>query len=240
MTAKKSVAFFVTCLIDQLLPEIGRDAVKLLRHAGFAVHFPPAQTCCGQPFYNSGFILETERLARQTIEMLEPYPQIVLPGGSCTAMIRHEYPRLFAGDPHWHDRAAQLAAKTMELTEFLVYSGIEFPRTRENETVTYHDSCHMHRVLGVDAAPRELLQRAGYTLVEMEESDRCCGFGGLFSVRMPEVSNQMTAVKLQHAAGAGGRYLVTADAGCLQQMRGMAAAEMEIVHVATLLAAALP
>ena len=234
------IAVFVTCLVDQCLPEVGVAAVRLLRRAGFHVAFPKAQTCCGQPFYNSGFRSQAAALARRTIELLEPYPAVVLPSGSCTAMIRLEYPHLLAEDAIWRARAQAVAAKTFELSEFLAeqWPGLTARaggQTDPAATLTYHDSCHMCRLLGLRQQPRQLLRAAGYTWQEMTESDRCCGFGGLFSLRMPEVSNAMTAEKLRQADATGAACLVTADPGCLLQLRGLAADGVRVEHLATLL-----
>ena len=140
----------VTCLVDQMMPEVGAAATRLLRRAGFSVNFPPEQTCCGQPFYNSGFVDEARRLAKHTIEVFEDQALVVLPSGSCTTMIRKEYPHLFAGDPDWEQRAQALAARTFELGEFLQSrSGLKIPQVTKTRQVTYHDSCHMCRSLGL-------------------------------------------------------------------------------------------
>jgi len=233
----KRVALFVTCLVDQVMPEVGVAATRLLRRAGYQVEFPAEQTCCGQPFFNSGFREETVRLARHTIEVFEEYPAVVLPSGSCTAMIRNEYPHLFQDDPEWHERALELSAKTFELCQFLVNQAHWQPAVEPSgSTVTYHDSCHTCRLLGVREEPRQLLQSAGYTLLEMEESDRCCGFGGLFSMRMPETSNTMTAEKLRLASASGAETLAIIDPGCLMQIRGMAhKSEIEPKHIAIMI-----
>jgi L-lactate dehydrogenase complex protein LldE len=218
----KRVALMVTCMVDQIMPEIGVAAVKLLRRAGYTVDFPAEQTCCGQPFFNSGFHDQAAELARRTVEIFENVAAVVVPGGSCTAMIRREYPHLLARWPYWHERALRLAARTFELSEFLVYQADWQPVAAVHApTVTYHDSCHMNRLIHLKQEPRQLLTAAGCTLVEMNESDRCCGFGGVFSIRMPEVSNAMTAEKLRRAAATGTDLLVTSDPGCLMQMRGM-------------------
>ncbi len=231
------VALFVTCLVDQTMPEVGVAAARLLRRAGFAVGFPAAQTCCGQPFYNSGYRREAARLARHTIEVLEGYEAVVLPGGSCAAMLRVEYPLLFADSPAWQQRAHDLAARTFELSEFLVRrAGWQPAPIASPPRVTYHDSCHARRMLGLGAEARQLLTALGCTLVEMAEADRCCGFGGIFSVKMPEVSNAMTAEKLRQAAATQADILVTIDPGCLMQMRGLAGElPCRIEHLATLL-----
>jgi len=213
------IALFVTCLVDQMFPEVGVASVKLLRRYGFEVDFPMAQTCCGQPFLNSGFIPEAQRLARQTIEILEPYDAVVIPAGSCTGIMRKEYSHLFEGQPEWQSRAAETAKKFFELSEFLAAHIVLQPKKTEKLTVTYHDSCHMLRLAGIKDQPRQLLEQVGCEIHEMEESERCCGFGGVFSIRMGEVSRAMTAYKLERAHQSQAPVLVTSDPGCLMQMR---------------------
>ena len=244
------VALCVTCIVDQLFPEVGVATVKLLRRAGCQVDFPAGQTCCGQPFFNSGFRRQAADLARRTIEIFEPYETVILPSGSCTSMIRLEYAHLLQDEPEWRNRARQLAAKTYELSDFLVNQAGWSPAGQTGSltvessgaaadpapAVTYHDSCHMCRLLALGQEPRQLLKDAGHSLREMEESDRCCGFGGVFSARMPEVSTAMTAEKLRQAAESGAATLVTADPGCLMQMRGLVGADgPPIEHLATIL-----
>lgn len=230
------VALFVTCIVDQALPEVGVAAVRLLRRAGYEVDFPMSQTCCGQPFYNSGFRDEARRLAQRMIEIFEPYEAVVAPSGSCTAMVRVEFPHLFDELPGWRRRALRLAAKTYELSEFLVnVAGWQPEQSAAGLQVTYHDSCHMNRLLHLHDEPRSLLRAAGAQVVEMSEADRCCGFGGLFSIRMPEVSNAMTAEKLRQAEESGAPVLVTCDPGCLTQMRGLVGAGLRVEHLAVVL-----
>jgi len=239
-TQKKQIALLVTCLVDQALPDVGVSTVNVLRRAGYDVVFPPAQTCCGQPYFNSGFQNEARKLARRTIDIFADYEAVVLPSGSCTTMIRKEYPHLFKNEQKYYYRALRLAQKTFELGEFLSREG-KFPVAEvgdgESEAITYHDSCHMCRMLGIRDEPREALTASGYTITEMEESDRCCGFGGVFSIRMPEVSNAMTAEKLRQAAATNTATMVTSDPGCLMQMRGMVqdGDELQIEHLATML-----
>jgi L-lactate dehydrogenase complex protein LldE len=239
MTDKPRVALFVTCLVDQALPDIGISAVKVLRRAGFTVTFPAAQTCCGQPFFNSGLRDEARKLARNSIATLADADLVVLPSGSCTSMIRNEYEHFFEDDPLWQRAAQMLAAKTYELGEFLTLFGQELTLddTAVPQAVTYHDSCHMCRLLDLRQEPRRLLAAAGCEINEMEEADRCCGFGGVFSVRMPEVSNAMTAEKLRQARATGVEVLVTSDPGCLMQMRGLLAEDdpLRVEHTATIL-----
>lgn len=222
MSRSRRIALMVTCMVDQVMPEVGVATVHLLRRAGYTVDFPTEQTCCGQPFFNSGFHQQAAQLARRTIAIFEPYEAVIIPGGSCTAMLRQEYPHLLEHEPEWGPRAAQLAAKTFELGEFLVQQAHWLPKSNSSApSVTYHDSCHMNRMLGLGQDSRTLLQAAGCTLLEMEESDRCCGFGGVFCIRMPDISNAMTVEKIRRAAATGADVLVTADPGCLMQMRGL-------------------
>jgi L-lactate dehydrogenase complex protein LldE len=222
------------------MPDVGLATVKLLRQAGYKVKFPQEQTCCGQPFFNSGFRPQAITLAKRLIEIFEPYPAVVLPSGSCTTMIRVEYPHILEPWPDWHERAQQLAAKTFELSEFLVNQAGWQPEAVEGQgAVTYHDSCHMCRMLHIESEPRKLLSESGRPIEEMQESNRCCGFGGLFSLRMAEVSDEMTAEKLRLAKKSGAGTLVTADPGCLMHMRSVAGeSDLQIKHLATVLAEA--
>lgn len=237
MVKTKTLALLVTCIVDQVMPEAGVAAVRLLRRAGYTVEFPHEQTCCGQPFYNSGFRDRALPLVKRTIEIFERYDAVVAPSGSCTAMVRAEYPHVLEDAPEWAARAQALAAKTYELSEFLVHQAGWEPRAAaQAPRVAYHDSCHMKRMLHLRAEPRQLLQAAGCTLVEMVEPDRCCGFGGVFSVRMPEVSNAMTGEKLRRAAATETDLVVTSDPGCLMQMRGLAnGSGVRVEHLATVL-----
>ncbi|HKJ26713.1 MAG TPA: (Fe-S)-binding protein [Anaerolineales bacterium] len=236
---KNQVALFTTCMVDQLFPEVAVAAVRLLRRSGFSVIYPEEQTCCGQPFSNSGFRAEARKLARQTIQTLLPYQAVVVLGGSCTGMLRVEYPQLFEDDADWLARARQLAAKTFELSEFLNARVVLKPKrtTTQSVTVTYHDSCHMLRVIGLKQQPRTLLEQVGCQIIEMADSERCCGFGGLFTVRMHEVSQAITDGKLERAFATGAQVLVTADPGCLMQMRSAQAegSPTRIAHLAEVL-----
>lgn len=226
MSTKQRVALFTTCIVDQIMPEVGVAALRLLRRAGYEVVYPAEQTCCGQPFFNSGFRQQALPLARRTVDIFADFDAVVLPSGSCTTMIRKEYVHLLEEEPRYLYRARRLASKTFELSEFLVKeAGWKPPASEKKAMVTYHDSCHMCRMLGLGSEPRQLLRQAGCEIKEMTESDRCCGFGGVFSIRMPEVSNAMTTEKLRQATETAAGTLVTADPGCLMQMRGMAGAK---------------
>ncbi len=238
MKPTRKVGLFATCLVDQFMPEIGVATVKVLRRAGCQVEFPVEQTCCGQPFFNSGFKKQAVKLAARTIEIFEPYEAVVLPSGSCATMIRKEYPHLLKDASQWKQPAEALASKTFELSEYLVGETEWTPTTEidKNISVTYHDSCHMKRTLGIKEPPRQLLKDSGCSLHEMDESDRFCGFGGLFSLRMPDVSNAMTAEKLRLSSATEAELLVTADPGWLMQMRGLAGKNGEqIRHLAIVL-----
>lgn len=238
MAESRTVALCTTCIVDQIMPEVGVAAVKVLRRAGVRVEFPAGQTCCGQPFFNSGHLNEARASAKHTIAVFEAAAAVVLPGGSCATMIRKEYPHLFEDYPAWKARAEALAHKTYELTEYLseVVDWQPASVAVEAAAVTYHDSCHMTRMLNIRQSPRAALQRAGVAVVEMPESDRCCGFGGLFCIKMPEVSNAMTRQKLTLAVKSGAKTLVVSDPGCLMQMRGFShETELRLRHTAEVL-----
>ncbi|CAN5117050.1 (Fe-S)-binding protein [soil metagenome] len=216
------VALFPTCVADLATPGPAAAAVELLEACGFEVVVPPAATCCGQPPLTSGFPGEARRLATHWLDTFGDAEAVVVPSGSCTAMVHHHYPRLLAGADL--RRARDLAARTYELSQFLVAFGADLP-LRLEATVTYHDSCHMQRALGEAAAPRELLGRVeGLELVEMADIDLCCGFGGTFATSFPEVSVAMADARLAQAVETGTHLLVSSDAGCLLHLQGRATA----------------
>jgi L-lactate dehydrogenase complex protein LldE len=235
------VALFVTCLADLLRPSVAFDSITLLERAGCSVYVPESQTCCGQPAYNTGDYESTVPLAMKVIAMLEPADYVVLPSGSCAGMISHHYPRLLDGQ--WRDRALDVAAKTFELTTFLTEI-VPLRRgkgpTVELPEVTYHDSCAGLRELGVKEQPRQLLKELCATEVtEMQQTDVCCGFGGTFCAKMPEISGKMAGDKLNNAAATGAKILAGGDLGCLLNLAGRARREgvdIEVRHVAELLA----
>ena len=213
------VALFVTCLVDQLAPEAGVAAVRLLEAAGCRVAFPGAQSCCGQPALNTGEPEAAAVLARHFVEVFEPYEAVVTPSGSCAAMVHHWYTRLLDG--RWRDRAAAVASRTHELTGYLV-DVLARPDlgARVDTTITVHDSCHGLRMLGLVDQSRRLLRGAGATLVEMVDPEACCGFGGTFALKHTAVSTAMADTKLRDAAGTGAACLVAGDAGCLVHLAG--------------------
>jgi len=234
------VSLFVTCLADLFRPSVAFASIKLLEQAGYTVDVPRAQTCCGQPAYNSGEYEATVPLAQQVIELFEPYDYVVAPSGSCAGMICHHYPRLLQGQ--WRDRALQLAAKTFELTTFLS-DVADMKRTRRPPvslpTVTYHDSCAGLRELGIKEQPRKLLRELCDTGVrELQQTDVCCGFGGTFCTKMPEISGKMVGDKLASALATEAKILAGGDLGCLLNLAGRARRQdqaIEVRHIAELL-----
>lgn len=238
--AAEKVALFVTCLVDPFFPEVGEAAVRLLEGAGFRVEFPRAQTCCGQPAFNMGYGDEVRRLARRFIAIFEGYDAVVAPSGSCISMVRIHYPELFADEPAWQERARGLAERAFELTEFLVAHGFEARESRFTGTVTCHDSCHALRELGICRQPRTLLRQVpGLELLEMQDSDTCCGFGGAFSVKMSELSGAMLEDKLRTAEATGAEVLTATDCGCLMHLGGALArrkGRLRTMHIAEILA----
>jgi L-lactate dehydrogenase complex protein LldE len=215
------VGLFVTCLVDLIRPRIGFAAVKLLEDAGCMVEVP-AQTCCGQPAYNSGDRGTTRAIAEQVIAAFEPYDYVVVPSGSCAGMIRVHYPELFAGDPNWLRRVDELCGRTYELVSFLVdVMKVQRVDAIYDGTVTYHDACSGLRELGIKEQPRKLLGSvAGLHIAEMKDADVCCGFGGTFCVKYPDVSNAIVEKKVANAAATGAPMLIAGDLGCLMNMAG--------------------
>jgi len=216
------VVLFVTCLVDLMRPSVGFAAVKLLEDAGCRVEVPSAQTCCGQPAWNSGDSADAATVARGLIAAFEPFDYVVAPSGSCAGMIRVHYPELFADDPDWAPRARALAAKTHELISFLVdVRGLTRVAARLAATAFYHDSCSGLRELGVKRQPRALLATvAGLELREGREAETCCGFGGLFCVKYPDVSTGIADVKTADIAATGADLVLGGDMGCLMNIAG--------------------
>ena len=234
------VALFVTCLVDLMRPSVGFAAVKLLEDAGCAVEVP-VQTCCGQPAYNSGDRGTTRDLAERMIDSFRGYDYVVAPSGSCAGMIRTHYPELFADDPNWLPKAHALGAKTYELTAFLVdVLGVTEVDAAFDGVVTYHDACSGLRELGVRAQPRLLLKSVdGLELVELADSDVCCGFGGTFAVKYADISTAIVAEKTQHVLATGADTLLAGDLGCLMNMAGKLSRDgqpIAVRHVAEVLA----
>ena len=240
---RPKVALFVTCLVDLFRPSVGFAAVKLLEDAGCEVEVPAAQTCCGQPAFNSGDRADARALAEGVIGAFEPYDYVVVPSGSCGGMIKLHYPELFADVPVWKPRAEALARKTFELVSFLAdVMGVETTGARFDGTLTYHDSCSGLRELGIREQPRRLLATVeGLEMKEMRDADVCCGFGGTFCVKYPDISNAIVEKKVANVRASGAGTLAAGDLGCLLNMAGKlkrAGSAVEVRHVAEILAGA--
>jgi L-lactate dehydrogenase complex protein LldE len=229
-TSKPRVALFVTCLVDFHRPTVGFAAIRLLERAGCQVEVPRTQTCCGQPAFNSGDRQSTRRIAETIIEAFQGYDYIVAPSGSCAGMLRHHLPTLFDNDPNLRPVADAMASRVYELVSFLtdvmgVKQSEPFPHT-----VTYHDSCSGLRELGVKAQPRALLEAAGATVVEMKEPEICCGFGGTFCVKYPEISVRMVSDKTADIVATGAETVLAGDMGCLLNIAGRLLRQGHTVH----------
>ena len=215
------VSLMITCLADMFYPEVGVRIVRLLRRLGARVTVPRDQTCCGLPLFNSGYHDEAARVARRTVALFEGAEHVVVPSGSCAWMVKHEYPGLMP-DPAGRAAAERLSQRTYELSQFLVrvLGKRRFTSTAPGR-LTYHDSCHLLRGLHESESPRAILTRlTGSELVPLPGADECCGFGGSFSVRLPEVSTSILEKKLRNVESTGAAAVVACDAGCLMQMRG--------------------
>lgn len=233
------ISLLVTCLGDVLFPNVGAATVQLLRRLGVQVDFPAAQTCCGQPHFNSGFHNDARAIARHTIETFSGQQLVVTPSGSCAAMVKLEYPELFHDDPIWHGRAEELARRTHELSDFLVnVLGQEDVGARFPARAVYHMACHL-RGLGLLTEPERLLRQVReLELLPLERHDECCGFGGSFAVRYPGISGAMVQDKARFIQASGADTLVATDAGCLMNIAGCLhrlGSSVRVVHLAEVL-----
>ncbi len=239
--AGPKVGLFVTCLVDLFRPNVGFSAIELLERAGCRVAVPDAQTCCGQPAFNSGDNDHARAIARQVIETFEPFDYLVCPSGSCGGMISAHFPELFEDDPAMQRRAQDLARRSFELMAFLVdvmkFDDID---AGYDGTATYHDSCSGLRELRVKQQPRHLLSKvSGLALSEMKHAEVCCGFGGTFCVKYPDISNKMVEEKTENISASGADTLLAGDLGCLMNMAGKMHREgrpVKAYHVAEVLA----
>jgi L-lactate dehydrogenase complex protein LldE len=219
----ETVQLFITCILDTLYPQTGMAVLRVLERAGVSVDFPPGQTCCGQPAFNAGMRTQTRPIAEHTIRVFEATRgPIIVPSGSCAAMIRHGYPELFASVPEWLARAREMAERTYEFSEYLVDRlGIIDLGARFPGKITYHSSCHLLRDLGVDRQPRALLEAVREAeFVELPATDDCCGFGGVFSVEYPEISKAMLERKIANIQSTEAPWIVSCDAGCVTNING--------------------
>ena len=250
MTAVKppiKASLFVTCIIDQFYPDVGESAVRLLRRLGVEVDFPAGQTCCGQPAFNSGFWRDAKPMARRTLDALDGADYVVIPSGSCASMLRVFYAELFHDEPLALKRIALLTPRVYELSEFIVDAlGVsdlseyaEAGSAPPPRKVTYHEACHLRRELGVMSQPRALIQSLpGVEFVEMRQSEVCCGFGGTFSVKYPEISGAMLQDKIDFAAESGADAITACDSSCLMHIGGGLAKQrlgVKPLHLASLI-----
>ena len=220
-TRPETVYFFGTCLVDLFYPQAGMAGIELLQREGVRVVFPQGQSCCGQPAYNSGYKDEALKVARAQLRLFtEDYP-VVVPSGSCAGMMKTHWPDLFKGEPD-EARAVTVASRTFELTQFLVnVLKVQFEDKGEPVRVTWHASCHAQREMGVVDEPKALLrQLANVELVELKREKECCGFGGTFAVRHPEISAAMVEDKVADIEGTGAKAVVSGDCGCLMNING--------------------
>lgn len=236
-----NVGLFVTCLVDLFRPKVGFAAIKLLENAGCHVTVPMRQTCCGQPAYNNGDSADTKKIAKQVIETFEKFDYVVAPSGSCGGMIAKHYPVLFQDDALMHERAKHLSQRTFELMSFLVdVLGVETVSANYPHAITYHDSCAGLRELNVKQQPRKLLHTVkGIKLNELPDSDVCCGFGGTFCVKYPEISDKIVTEKIDKVKLTGANTLLAGDLGCLMNMAGKlqrCGSAVKVCHVAEVLA----
>ncbi len=241
----KPVSLFVTCIVDMIYPNTGVSVVEILDHLGIEVKFPMSQTCCGQVGFNSGFWNDARDVAKSFLTTFADAEVIVAPSGSCSSMIRHYYPELFKDEPEWLNRATWAANITWEFTEYLVDGlgitdiGAALPPTK----VAFHDACHGLRLMGLKNQARTLASSIkGVEVTALNGHDECCGFGGLFSVKMPEISNAMLTDKVKNINAVEADVIVTGDASCLTQMNGGLSrqhSDKRVQHIADFLASGL-
>jgi L-lactate dehydrogenase complex protein LldE len=229
----------ITCLGDVIRPEAGMAVVRILRRLGHKIDFPEAQTCCGQPMFNSGYTELARAQAMYTIRVFEGDQPVVVPSGSCAAMVKVEYPHLFEHDGEWHERARQLAERTFEFSDFLVNQlQVVDVGAKYTGKVAFHFACHL-RMLGHAREVETLIRHVqGATLVPLARQDQCCGFGGSFAVRYPQISGNMVEDKMQCILASGADCVVSTDAGCLMNIGGRMHREgkrTELMHIAQLL-----
>ena len=224
---------FVTCIIDQLYPQVGVSVVRVLRKIGVDVGFPPGQTCCGQPLYNSGYTSQARQLARRVLEEFSGSDYVVVPSGSCAAMMSKFYLDLFQDEPESLRRAQELSSKVYEFSQFLTdVMGVQDVGARYEGAVTYHPSCHLLREMEVRTSPARLLNNvSGLRLEELPQAEVCCGFGGTFSVKYPHISEGMVADKTANVLSTGADTLVSCDMSCLMNIEGALSRQGSAVQV---------
>jgi L-lactate dehydrogenase complex protein LldE len=235
------VSLFVTCIVDQVFPQVGIAITQVLERLGYQVDFPKAQTCCGQPAFNSGYTEEARKIARHFLDVFRDSETIIVPSGSCTSMISHHFADIFENDLQLLAKAQALEPRVFEFSRFLLeVAGVEDVGARFDGVVTYHDSCHALRELRIKAGPRKLLSKVrGLTLAEMTTAEECCGFGGTFSIKFPEVSGAIARTKIDSIQQTGASTIVSIDSSCLMQLQGVidrAGLPIRTLHLAEVLA----
>ena len=234
------VTLFIQCIVDSVFPKVGQSMVRVLDRLGVSMDYPEDQTCCGQPAFNSGYRGEARDAAKRFIEIFEDAETIVCPSGSCVDMVRNHYVDLFEKDSKWLERARLVAEKTFEFSEFLVdVLKVEDVGASFAQRVTYHDSCHLMRGIGVSRQPRKLISNVkDIDFVEMHDADRCCGFGGTFSFKYPGISTAMLEDKVRNIETSEAQVVVGCDMGCLMNIQGMLSRKninIKTMHIAELL-----
>ena len=240
LSPHKKVTLFIQCIIDGIFPEVGFAVVRIFEKLGIEVECPAEQTCCGQPAFNSGYRKEARRAAEHFMEVFDDAEVIVCPSGSCVNMVRNHYPELFKDDRKWLPRALETAKRTFELSEYLVdVLGIDDLGASYEGRITYHDSCHLLRGLGVKEQPRKLIRKIrDAEFVEMKDSDKCCGFGGAFSVKYPEISAAILEDKIKNIIDSNAEVVTGCDMGCLMNIQGLLSRKrlpVKTLHIAQLL-----
>ena len=237
---KKNASLFVTCIVDQLYPEVGESVVRVLRRHGVELDLPRDQTCCGQPLFNSGFASRASALARRVLKSFQGDQPVVVPSGSCASMLRVYYPQLLEGDRRYQPMAEDLASRTYEFGEYMVkVLGVSDVETSFNGAVTYHPSCHLLREVGASVHSEQLVRVAcGDQYQPMPQAETCCGFGGTFAVKLNHISESMLDDKVANVLSTGAQGLVSSDMGCLMHIGGSLSrhgANVRPMHLAQLL-----
>ena len=240
MSRKQTVTLFIQCLVDTIYPEVAEAMVGVFRRLGISLTCPTDQTCCGQPAFNAGYRRQARFAAQHFIDVFQDAEVIVCPSGSCVNMVRHHYEELFKNNSQWLRRAQDLANRTYEFSEYLVdVLGVDELGARFESRVTYHDSCHLLRSIGVREQPRKLLHNvSGLDFIEMQDSDYCCGFGGSFSVKYSDISNAMVTDKVKNIMDTGADVVVGCDMGCLMNIQGKLSrmgSDIKVMHLAQIL-----
>jgi len=241
MVSTKNVTLFVQCLVDGIYPEVGEAMVTIFNKLGISINCPLDQTCCGQPAFNAGYRKAARVAAKRFIEIFEDAESIVCPSGSCVNMVKNDYGELFKDDPKWFERAIQVGQRTFELSQYIVdILKIDDVGASYDGKVTYHDSCHLLRGLGITEQPRRLIRNIkSAELVEMKDSDRCCGFGGTFSIKYPVISTAMVDDKVHNIIASGADTVTGCDVSCLMNIQGRLSrigSSVKTLHIAQLLA----